>query len=544
MIKIIMAQLNPTVGNVEGNTQKIICMTHRAIEKCSADIVVFPELCLCGYPPEDLLLRLSMQKRIEKAIERLLAENFHCALIVGYPWMIEGKRYNMAGVLLPNRKIEQYAKQQLPNYQVFDEKRYFESGNTAFTFKYQELRIALSICEDIWHPGPMAMARTEGAQLMINLNASPFHQGKHQQRLELLAKRAQEGAMPIVYVNQVGGQDELVFDGGSFAVDAEGELCVQAPFYEQSLYAVELIHPSKSPVISPQVLRSGLASPPSKLELIYQALVIGLRDYVDKNGFKDAVLGLSGGIDSALTLTIAVDALGADHVSAVMMPFTYTSKLSLRDAADQAHRLGVDYQIISIEPMYQAFMSGLSEVFLDKPLDLTEQNLQARCRGVVLMAMSNKLGSLVLTTGNKSEMSVGYSTLYGDMAGGFNVLKDVPKTQVYSLAVFCNQQHERIPQSIIDRPPSAELAPDQIDEDRLPPYDVLDEILRRYIDLDESAETIIASGQSSELVHRVIRMVDMNEHKRRQAPVGPRISERGFGRDRRYPITNGWRPGV
>jgi len=543
-LNIIMAQINPTVGDIDANTQRIVKAVRQAEAEHSADVVVFPELTLCGYPPEDLLLRASMHSRIEAARKVLQRTHFNAVVIVGYPLYKDGQCFNMAGVLENGRWVAEYAKQELPNYQVFDEKRYFVKGKETCIFELHGIPVALTICEDIWHSGPMLDAREKGAKLMLNINASPFHLTKRQQRLDLLAQRAREGDMPIIYINQVGGQDELVFDGGSFVTDAGGSCVAQAPHYEACLYPIQLEFNDNVLTLIKQVL----PVPQSPLKIIYDAIVLGVRDYVQKNGFKKAILGLSGGIDSALTLAIAADALGAENVSAVMMPFRYTSDLSRNDAKEQADVMGVDYRVIGIEPMYDAFMSGLSESFEGKPVDLTEQNLQARCRGVILMAISNKTGAIVLTTGNKSEMAVGYSTLYGDMAGGFDVLKDVPKMTVFALAQYRNSVCEEgefiIPPSVIERPPSAELAPDQKDEDNLPPYDILDQILERYIERDESADVIIAAGFDSETVHRVLRLVDINEHKRRQAPIGVRISQRGFGRDRRYPITNGWKPGV
>lgn len=540
---VTMAQVNPCVGDIPNNTQLIIDTAKQAIENNSADIVVFPELTLTGYPPEDLLLRASLDIRIDAAIAELKAANLDTLLVLGYPRRINGKLYNMATAIVQGKVLLEYAKQCLPNYQVFDEKRYFTDGaadiNNTGVFEYRGTRIALSICEDIWHPEPALKASAAGAQLLISLNASPFHVGKTYEREELLRLRAQEIQMPIVYVNQVGGQDELVFDGGSIAMSAQGVLCARAPLFDVATESLELVVAETLQLTPAQV-----ADELSPLASVYQALVTGVRDYVNKNGFKSTILGLSGGIDSALTLAVAVDALGADRVEAVMMPFRYTSDLSKNDAEDEAERLGVRYQSLSIEPMYEAFMDTLSAEFTGTSLDTTEQNLQARCRGVLLMAISNKKGALVLTTGNKSEMAVGYSTLYGDMAGGFDVLKDVPKTMVFELCRYRNSLSEVIPVSVIERPPSAELAPDQKDEDNLPPYDVLDPILERYVERDWSAEAIIADGFERADVERVVRLVDINEHKRRQAPIGVRISQRGFGRDRRYPITSGWKLGV
>lgn len=539
-LTIALAQLNTYVGDIPGNTQKVIQYAQRAATELAADAIVFPELTLTGYPPEDLLLRPSLDLRIERALAEIMAANLSPAVIVGYPKRVDGALFNMAGVIQGGKLVAEYAKQWLPNYQVFDEKRYFAAGNRPCVFMLNGVMAAVTICEDIWFPEPMAQAKSVGAQLMLNLNASPYHQGKQTQREMIVAARAQEGAMPVVYVNLVGGQDELVFDGGSVVVDAAGQTQFRAPAYQEDLYSAQL-------ELSPQgitVPTQTLAPIPSNDEAVYQALVLGMHDYVNKNRFKGVVLGLSGGIDSALTLAMAVDALGAERVEAVMMPFRYTSDLSKNDAAEQARRMGVRYSSISIEPMYETFMAQLAEEFDGLKRDTTEENLQARCRGVLLMAISNKKGYLVLTTGNKSEMAVGYSTLYGDMAGGFDALKDVPKTLVFALAKYRNTLGEEvIPETVITRPPSAELAPDQKDEDNLPPYDILDQILALYVEQDFSAEAIIAKGFARDQVERAVRLVDVNEYKRRQAPVGIRISQRGFGRDRRYPITSGWKMG-
>jgi NAD+ synthase (glutamine-hydrolysing) len=542
MVSLVLslAQVNTLVGDIPGNTRQVLNLAERAWREQQADAVIFPELTLTGYPPEDLLLRPSLAPRIEQALAELQAAGLPLAIVVGYPRLREGKLYNMAGVIQGGELIAEYAKQCLPNYQVFDEKRYFAAGEDACVFDLKGVPCALTVCEDIWHPQPMAQAQAAGAHLMLNLNASPYHRGKQQERELMLAERARAGAMPIVYVNLVGGQDELVFDGGSVFVSAEGEVCQRAPAFEEGLFSACCEFDLGVVACAPQML-APLLDP---LVSVYQALVVGLRDYVEKNRFKGVVLGLSGGIDSALTLALAVDALGSACVEAVMMPFRYTSDLSKNDAADQARRLGVRYRSISIEPMYEAFMAGLSDEFAGLTRDTTEENLQARCRGVLLMAISNKKGYLVLTTGNKSEMAVGYSTLYGDMAGGFDALKDVPKTLVFALAEYRNTLGEVIPPTVISRPPSAELAPDQKDEDSLPPYSVLDQILALYVEQDQSAEAIISRGFARAEVERVVRLVDINEYKRRQAPIGVRISQRGFGRDRRYPITSGWKAGV
>lgn len=535
-LTIALAQVNTLVGDIPGNTQKVISFAQRAHHELNADAVIFPELTLTGYPPEDLLLRPSLDLRVERALQELIDARLPLALVVGYPKRVDGKLYNMAGVIRDGQLVAEYAKQRLPNYQVFDEKRYFAEGDEACVFDLKGIPTALTVCEDIWHAGPMAQAKAAGAQLMLNLNASPYHQGKQLEREAIVAMRAQEGGMPVVYVNLVGGQDELVFDGGSVVVDASGQTRFRAPAYDEGLYVAQ--------VAPAQVVQQALAPVMSNHESVYGALVLGMRDYVNKNRFKGVVLGLSGGIDSALTLAMAVDALGADRVEAVMMPFLYTSDLSKDDAAEQARRMGVKYSSISIEPMYEAFMAQLANEFIGTKRDTTEENLQARCRGVLLMAISNKKGYLVLTTGNKSEMAVGYSTLYGDMAGGFDALKDVPKTLVFALASYRNTLGEVIPETVITRPPSAELAPDQKDEDSLPPYEILDQILYWYVEQDLSAEAIIAKGFARDQVERAVRLVDVNEYKRRQAPVGIRISERGFGRDRRYPITSGWKMGL
>lgn len=538
LLRISVAQLNMLVGDIPGNTQKILQAAQKAYAQ-TADVAVFPELCLTGYPPEDLLLRPSLEVRIQAALKTLQDAQLPILVVVGYPKMIQGKLYNTAGAIYQGRMLAEYAKQCLPNYQVFDEKRYFTAGDKPVVFSFKDVSLGLCICEDIWFPEPAKQAKAAGAELLISLHASPYHQGKQVQREVQTSLRATENQLPVIYVNAVGGQDELVFDGGSHLVDATGTIIFRAPAFVEDLSTIELPIAALKSVLP----LSSCAKPMNMTAEIYHALVLGVKDYVQKNRFKGVVLGLSGGIDSALTLAIAVDALGADKVEAVMMPFRYTSDLSKTDAAEQARRMGVRYSSISIEAMYDSFMSSLSEEFAGLTRDTTEENLQARCRGVVLMAISNKKGYLVLTTGNKSEMAVGYSTLYGDMAGGFDVLKDVFKTQVFALARYRNSIGNVIPDSVITRPPSAELAPDQKDEDSLPPYDILDQILALYVEQDQSAEAIIARGFSREQVERVVRLVDLNEYKRRQAPIGIRISQRGFGRDRRYPITNGWKMG-
>jgi len=535
-VRIVLAQLNLRVGDIRGNLQRIVDTATHARDELKADAVIYPELTLCGYPPEDLLLRSSMQERIEQGLQQLAERVSGIQLVVGYPWQIDGRCYNKAAVIADGRVVASYSKQKLPNYKLFDEKRYFTEGDSPCVVDIAGLPVALSVCEDIWHSEPMQQARAAGARLMLNLNASPFHMGKQAEREAVLRERCAEGGMPVLYVNQVGAQDELVFDGGSVAMDANGELALRGAAFVEGLYPVDIEYDQHS--VS---LRPGALEPLPELEAsIYQALVIGVRDYVGKNGFKSVVLGLSGGIDSALTMAVAVDALGASRVEAVMMPYHYTAEISIHDAAEQATNQGVTYRVLPIAPMVEAFLDTLAPVFAGMARDTTEENLQARCRGVLLMALSNKNGALVLTTGNKSELAVGYSTLYGDMAGGYDVLKDVPKTMVFRLADYRNSLGPVIPQRVIDRPPSAELAPGQKDEDSLPPYPILDEILRLYVEHDQSARDIIEAGFDEAVVTKVLAMVDRNEYKRRQAAIGPRVTQRGFGRDRRLPITASW----
>lgn len=543
-IDVVMAQLNLRVGDIAANTSRIIEKSKEAIQEHVADIVAFPELALTGYPPEDLLFRPSLSVRIEKALERIQAESLPAYLVIGYPERVGEKLFNSLVIIKDGKQVANYRKQHLPNYQVFDEQRYFESGTDVCLLEIVGQKVAFTICEDMWEKEPVQQAKSAGAQLMININASPYHMNKLSERQTLLRERSVQGGFPIIYVNMVGGQDELIFDGGSMVVTAAGECHCLAPSYQEALVPV-LVQAGESDQIPCKIPLQKIAPSMSIEAQVYQGLVLGVRDYVAKNKFKGVVLGLSGGIDSALTLAIATDALGSDRVQAVMMPFAYTSELSLNLAAEQANKLGVDYQTISIEGIYKAFMESLELQFANTQTDVSEQNLQARCRGVLLMAISNKKGLLVLTTGNKSEIAVGYSTLYGDMAGGFDVLKDVSKTLVYSLSRYRNSGYSKIneeviPQKVIDRAPSAELAPDQVDQDSLPPYDVLDRILELYVENDQSATSIIEQGFDENEVKRVLRLVDLNEYKRRQSPIGVRLTRRGFGRDRRYPITNAW----
>lgn len=536
-LNIVQAQLNMMVGDIDGNVARIIATAKEAREKFAADIIVFPELALCGYPPEDLLLRPSLAIRIDQALQQLKTVQ-GIDIIFGAPVHTEQGLQNQALALRDGEVVAQYAKQMLPNYGVFDEKRYFVSGEETIVYDCKGVSVGLLVCEDLWFDAPAKQLKAAGAEVIISINASPYHINKPSLRQQVIKERCSDVALPIFYVNQIGGQDELIFDGGSFAVNNDGELAYTAPYFEEGLYPVVFDQASGA------FEQNSVAAPPSLYEKVYQSLVLGVRDYVNKNGFKGVVLGLSGGIDSALTLAVAVDALGKDRVQAVMMPFRYTSEISLADAEEEATILGVDYKVLPIEPMFDAFMQTLNTEFAGYPRDTTEENLQARCRGVMLMAISNKKGYLVLTTGNKSEMSVGYATLYGDMAGGFDVLKDIPKVLVFKLSEYRNTLGYVIPQRVIDRPPSAELAPDQVDEDSLPPYDVLDRILELYVEKDYSAEAIVAEGLERDTVYRILRLVDINEYKRRQAAIGVRITSKGFGRDRRYPITNGWRIGI
>lgn len=537
-LKVTMAQVDSLVGDIPGNAERIRAAAEKAANEQGADIVVFPELSLTGYPPEDLLLRPSLDGRVQEALDLLADARLSAAIVVGAPVRQDGLLYNAAVLVDEGEVRATYLKQQLPNYQVFDEKRYFAAGTEPCVVPVKGVPVGLTVCEDIWVDGPIEQSAAAGAKLILNINASPYDMDKQARRKALIERRAQESSVSIVYVNLVGGQDELVFDGGSMVFDPSGELAVEVPQFAEGLFPVEFVFDYHCQPIAQPSLHE-----PSLEQNIYNALVIGVRDYVNKNGFRSTVLGLSGGIDSAITLAVAVDALGADRVRAVMMPFRYTSSMSLEDAEAEATALGVQYDVFSIEPIYDTFMATLDKPFEATQPDTTEENLQARIRGVLLMSLSNKFRSLVLTTGNKSEMAVGYSTLYGDMAGGFDVLKDVPKTMVYRLAQYRNSVSPVIPERVITRPPSAELAPGQKDEDSLPGYDVLDAILHRYIERDFSAEAIIAEGFERADVERVVRLVDINEYKRRQAPIGVRVSERGFGKDRRYPITNGWKPG-
>ncbi|OBS09034.1 NAD+ synthase [Acidihalobacter prosperus] len=530
-LRIALAQCNPLVGDVEGNARMILEQVRTARERLDAQLIVFPELALTGYPPEDLLLRPSLHVQVETALAAMAPLIDDCHVVIGVPYRDEIGLRNGAVMLGGGREIARYAKRCLPNYSVFDEKRYFVEGTSPCVVQVDGVAVGLTVCEDIWFPEPARSSVDAGAQLLVNINASPFHASKYDERMATLRQRVVETGVPLVYVNQVGGQDELLFDGQSLVLDATGELVLRAPSFETGLYPVSPGEAAALAVMAPQ---EGLEAD------AYRALVLGVRDYVRKNGFPGVVIGLSGGIDSALTLAIAVDALGAEDVLAVMMPSRYTASMSLEDARIQCANLGVKALEIPIERPFQAFLGVLDPLLAGRPPDTTEENLQARCRGVILMAISNKTGRMVLTTGNKSEMAVGYATLYGDMAGGFAPLKDVPKTLVYRLAAWCNRDRAAIPERVLTRPPSAELAPEQKDSDSLPPYEVLDPILEYFVERDWSVGEIVAAGYDREVVERVVGLVLRNEYKRRQAPPGVRISSRAFGKDRRYPITSGY----
>lgn len=537
-LKIAIAQQQFIVGNILGNAKKMAQMAINAREK-GMNLIVFSELSLIGYPPEDLLLRPSLANRIKLAFD-ILFEVKDIVMLVGYPHIDQHGTFNSVAIIHNGQQKGFYHKQCLPNYGVFDEHRYFNQGKNQVLFDYQGVTIGLLICEDLWQEQPITILKNKGAELIITLNASPFEQGKQETRKNLLKKRAIEHQLPIIYVNHVGGQDDLVFDGGSMVMNAQGKIMHEAPrFLQQTLYVSAQLNAEKQLIFSEQQ-KAPLSL--SRVAETYQALVVGLRDYVNHSGFKGVLIGLSGGIDSALTLCIAVDALGADKVFAVMMPYEYTSQISLQDAHAQARRLNVSYTVCPIHDAVEGMRHTLKHMFNNSTADTTEENIQARARGMTLMALSNKFGYLVITTGNKSEMAVGYSTLYGDMAGGFDVLKDVYKTQVYALANYRNRLEENpvIPQRVITRPPSAELRPEQTDQDNLPDYDILDKVLELYIDRDFGYDAIIEAGYDEATVKKVLSMVDRSEYKRRQAAIGTKISHRAFGRERRYPLVNHW----
>ena len=559
MIKVALAQINATVGDLAGNARRIVDAARQA-HATGAQLLLAPELALCGYPPEDLLLRPAFMQGCTEALATMAAELASCEglhVVVGHPHQFGERgdvrtkstaqplRFNAASLLAGGRIVATYCKRELPNYQVFDERRYFASGRDAghgpLVFEVGGVKVGVLICEDAWFDEPAVAAKTAGAQVLAVINASPFHLDKAGEREQRMAERARATGLPLLYAHLVGGQDEVVFDGASFALDSAGAVRMRAPSFEEALAFVE---------IDGAALRGEVHEVPSQEAQVWAALVTGVRDYLGKNGFPGAIIGLSGGVDSALVLALAVDALGADKVRTVMMPSPYTADISWIDAREMAARLGVRYDEIAIAPMFDAFRASLAGQFAGLAEDTTEENIQARIRGTLLMALSNKTGAIVLTTGNKSEMATGYCTLYGDMAGGFAVIKDVAKTMVYRLCEWKNRQPTRradgttgplIPERILTRAPSAELRPNQTDQDSLPPYEVLDAILALYMEDDRSVEDIIAAGFERATVERVTRLIKVNEYKRRQAPVGIRITHRAFGRDWRYPITSKFR---
>ncbi len=536
-LRIALAQLNTLVGGVAANTEKVLAAARRARDELKADLLLCPELSLSGYPPEDLLFHRGFRHQIDAALARLRAEISGIGVLLGYPEYSGQQIYNSAALIDAGAMLANHRKACLPNYRVFDEKRYFEAGAQPTVTTFHGFRLGLLVCEDIWEPEPAQLAKSDGAELLLVINASPFETGKQRAREEIVRARVRDIGLPVVYLNLVGGQDELVFDGNSFVMDAAGEVVLRLPAYAEVTDVIDFER--RDGVVRP--LAGAMAAPLEDVASVYQALVLGVRDYVGKHGFPGVVMGLSGGIDSALTLAIAVDAIGADRVHAVMMPTRYTADMSCDDAQEQAKILGVKYSVIPIEPLFETTLASLREEFAGRPVDTTEENIQSRCRMLVLMGISNKTGRMLLTTGNKSEMAVGYATLYGDMAGGFAPIKDCSKMLVYRLSAYRNSLGRVIPQRVIDRPPSAELRPDQKDSDSLPPYDVLDAILEAFIEEDLSVDEICARGFDRPTVGRVLDLVKRTEYKRRQAPPGVRVSRRAFGRDWRYPITNGYR---
>jgi len=529
---IALAQLDQVVGDLSGNARRILDAA-AAARRGGASLVVTPELSLCGYPPEDLLLRRAFLDACESELAALAAEVRDTTLVVGFPEKRDGRRHNALAVIRGGRVESVYRKQRLPNYTVFDEQRYFAPGDAPCVVDVGGVRFGMIVCEDVWYPEPAAQAKAAGAQAIVVPNGSPYHTRQQAARLGIVSARARENGVPIVYVNRVGGQDELVFDGASFVVAADGSVAQQVPAWHETVALAAFDGATPRPV------RGSLDA---RLEPhVWHALVMGVRDYVGKNGFPGVLLGLSGGIDSALTLAIAVDALGREKVRAVMLPSRYTAAMSVDDAREMAGILGVRCDEIPIEGPFNAMLAALEDEFRGLPADTTEENIQARIRGMLMMALSNKSGAIVLTTGNKSEMAVGYATLYGDMAGGFAVLKDISKTLVYRLARYRNELGRVIPERVITRAPSAELRENQTDQDSLPPYDVLDAILEAYVEEDASPAEIVARGHPAEAVSRVVKMIKMSEYKRRQSAVGIRITPRGFGKDWRYPITSAWR---
>jgi NAD+ synthase (glutamine-hydrolysing) len=532
-LRVGVAQINAVVGDLEGNAQRVLDAYEAAVRE-GCGLVVFPELVITGYPPEDLLLRPAFVAAAAETLAKLVARTGDAAAVIGFPEQAE-RLYNSAAVCANGRMLGVYRKQLLPNYAVFDEQRYFTaSGEPGSVFDIAGVRVGVTICEDAWEPEPILASVARGAEVVVNINASPYYAGRLVEREALLTARARQAGVPIVYANLVGGQDELVFDGGSLVYDGSGQLAGRAQQFREDLLIVDLDPPT--------VVSARIEEPLGPVPEIYEALVLGTRDYVRKNGFTDVLISLSGGIDSSLVAAVAVDALGAEHVAGVMLPSRYSSEGSVADAHALAEGLGIRTYVVPIEPAHAAFEEMLAPVFEGRAPDVAEENLQARIRGNVVMTISNKFGWMVLSCGNKSEMATGYATLYGDMAGGFAVIKDLPKTLVYALARDLNARSGRdvIPRAVLEKPPSAELRPDQKDSDSLPDYEVLDPILEAYVEFDESVTELIARGFDPELAHRVARLVDRNEYKRRQAPPGVRVSRKAFGKDRRPPITNRW----
>ena len=527
-MKIAIAQLNPVLGDMSGNIERILGYATRAKAE-GATLLVAPELALCGYPPEDLLFRRDFRLACAAALLDLAQRTHDISLIVGHPQVRAGKLYNAASLLENGRVAGTYLKQRLPNYQVFDEKRYFETGDQPFVFEHEGVKVAVLICEDVWFPEPVSAAKAAGAELIVVPNASPYDIDKLETRYDVVRARVRESATPILYAHWTGGQDELLFDGASFGINADGSVGYQEREFEETLGVVDFDHGRLKGAVYPAL---------STEASVYRALVVALRDYVNKNAFPGVLLGLSGGVDSALTLAIAVDALGRERVHAVMMPSEFTAQISLDDSREMMQIHGVRYSEIPVTPMFEAFKAALAHEFEGRKADTTEENIQARVRGTLLMALSNKFGAMVVTTGNKSEMAVGYSTLYSDMAGGYAILKDVSKTLVYKLCVYRNGLSRVIPARVITRPPSAELRLDQKDQDSLPPYDTLDQIVELFMEQDRSPSEIVAMGFLDADVQRVTHLLKINEYKRRQSPIGAKITRRGFGKDWRYPITS------
>lgn len=533
-VNIALAQLDLCVGDVTCNTEKILDYTMRARDELRADLVIFSELAICGYPPEDLLFQSGLSHRIDEALNTIYRTVKGIAILVGFPEYSNDKIYNACVVLRDGEILARYRKCLLPNYRVFDEERYFTAGKEASVFLLNGIRIGLNICEDVWQPAAPAAAKVAGAEFIIAINGSPYEPGSQLKREDVVRQRVKETRLPIAYLNMVGGQDELVFDGGSFVMDAMGDIAFRAKPFSEGLHRVEMKATAKGVIPQPCDIEPCL----STVRGAYEALVAGTRSYIEKNNFPGVILGLSGGVDSALILAIACDAIGAERVSAVMMPFRYTSTMSQEDAAAEAAELGVQYEVIPIEPMFEATIKQLAKIFEGYKEDVTEENIQARCRGMLLMAISNKTGRMLLTTGNKSEIAIGYATLYGDMAGGFAPIKDCSKSLVYRLARYRNTISQVIPERVLTRPPSAELKANQKDSDSLPEYDILDPILEAFIEDDLSVDEITELGFDKDVVIQVAELVKRSEYKRRQSPPGIRISSRAFGRDWRYPITS------